>query len=309
MLSYFRKRLLLFMILVLWGISFLTFAQDFDKVQIETVKVAEGAYMLIGAGGNIGVLTGADGVLLVDSQFSQLIEKIKAAIAKINGGPIRFLLNTHWHYDHTYGNELLGKSGAIIVAHENSRKRLIGEQDFPEFNFKQIPSPAAALPMMTFTDSLTLYFNGDEIQAIHIEKAHSDADIAIYFRKANVIHMGDLYFSGGYPFIDVSHGGSVDGMIAAADKILTMIDANTKVIPGHGPLSNSEEVQKYRHMLVTIRDRIAQQIKEGRTLEEVLASKPTADFDKPGEPLIPPEMFVKIVYNSCVARPRSQSFS
>lgn len=300
--SCFRKRLLYLMILVLWGISSLTFAQDFEKVQIETVKVAEGVYMLIGAGGNIGVSTGADGVLLVDSQFAQLIEKIKAAIAKINGGPIRFLFNTNWHYDHAYGNELLGKSGAIIVAHENSRKRLIDEQDFPELNFKQPPSPAAALPAVTFTNSLTLYFNGDEIQAIHIEQAHSDADVAIYFRKANVIHTGDLYFSGGYPFIDVSHGGSVDGMIAAEDKILKMIDANTKVIPGHGPLSNREEVQKFRDMLATVRDRIARQVKEGKTLEEVLASKPTADFDKPGEPLIPPEMFVKIVYNSLSKR-------
>jgi len=150
---------------------------------------------------------------------------------------------------------------------------------------------------VTFKDSLTLHFNGDEIQVIHIENAHSDADIVIYFRKANVIHTGDLYFTILYPYIDVSHGGSIDGMIAAAERIIGMIDENTKIIPGHGPLSSRKELTKYRDMLVTVRDRIKSQIKEGKTLEEVLASKPTADFDKKQIKAVPPEMFVKIIYN------------
>jgi cyclase len=271
-------------------------AQDFEKIQIETVKVAEGIYMLVGGGGNIGVSTGENGVLLIDDQFGQLMEKIRAAITKISGGPIRIVLNTNWHYDHVSGNEILGKSGALIMAHENSRKLMMVEQSFPELNTHLPPYPEAALPVLTFKDFLTLYFNGDEIQVTHIPQAHSDADIVIYFRKANVIHTGDLCFSAGYPFIDVTHGGSTNGMIEAADTIFKMIDANTKLIPGHGPLTNREGLQKFRDMLATIRDRIAKLIQEGKTLEEVLASKPTSDFDKDRKAGMPPDLLVKIIY-------------
>jgi len=225
------------------------------------------------------------------------MEKIKSAIAEINKGAIRIVLNTNWHYDHAYGNEPLGKSGALIIAHENSRMRMTREQKYPDFNMNFPAVPEAALPVVTFKDSLTLHFNGDEIQVTHIENAHSDADIVIYFRKANVIHTGDLYFTVLYPYIDVSHGGSVDGMIRAAEKIIGMTDENTKIIPGHGPLSNREELTRYRDMLVTVRDRIKSQIKQGKTLEEILASKPTADFDKVKAEAVPPEMFVKIIYN------------
>jgi glyoxylase-like metal-dependent hydrolase (beta-lactamase superfamily II) len=286
-----------FLAFVFVTISTFSTAQDFEKVKIETVKVADGIYMLIGSGGNIGVSAGEDGTLLVDTQFSELIEKIKSAIAEISKGPIRIVLNTNWHYDHAYGNEPLGKSGALIIAHENSRMRMTSEQHYPDFNMNIPAFPKDALPVVTFKDSLTLHFNGDEIQVIHIENAHSDADIVTYFREANVIHTGDLYFTILYPFIDVSHGGSIDGMIAAAEKIIGMTDENTKIIPGHGPLSNREELTKYRDMLVTVRDRIKSQIKEGKTLEEVLASKPTSDFDKVQAQAIPPEMFVKIIYN------------
>ena len=297
-----RRRWVYFLFLVLWGIRPLTLAQDFAKVQVETVKVTDNIYMLIGTGGNIGVFAGENGILLVDSQFSQLFEKIKAAITKISEAPVRFLVNTNWHYDHVSGNEPLGKSGAVIIAHENTRKRMTAEQTFPEFNSKQPPSPAAALPVVTFTDSLTLHLNGEDIQLLHVEKAHSDADILIFFGRANVIHTGDLYFSGGYPFIDVSHGGSTDGLIAAADKILKMIDANTKVIPGHGPLSDRAGVEEFKNMLVTVRDRVAKLIKEGKTIDEVLASKPTADFDKVRGQGLPPEMFIKIVYDELSKR-------
>ncbi len=277
-------------------------AQDFSKVEIQTIRVADGIYMLVGAGGNIGVSAGEDGILMIDTQFAELIEKIKSAIAEISRGEIRYVLNTNWHYDHAYGNEPLGKSGALIIAHENTRMRMTSEQNYPDFDMKMPALPEAALPVLTFSDSLTLHFNGEEIQVIHIEKAHSDADIVIYFRKANVIHTGDLYFTVLYPFIDVSHGGSIDGMIAAAERIIGMSDENTKIIPGHGPLSNLEELKTYRDMLVTIRDRIKKQIKEGKTLEEILASKPTADFDKEKPSAIPPEMFVRIVYNDLVKK-------
>ncbi len=278
-------------------ISTFSIAQDFEKIQIQRIKVADGIYMLQGGGGNIGVSAGEDGILLIDTQFAELMEKIRSAIAEVSSGPIRIVLNTNWHYDHTYGNEPLGKSGALIMAHENSRMRMTSEQYFSDFN-QNIPAfPEAALPVVTFKDSLTLHFNGDEIQVFHLANAHSDADIVIYFRKANVIHTGDIYFSVLYPFIDVSHGGSINGMIAAAEKIIGMIDENTKIIPGHGALSDREGLMKYRDMLVTLRDRVKSQIEEGKTLEEVLASKPTADFDKTQARAMPPDVFVRIIYN------------
>ncbi len=277
--------------------SALSAAQDFEKVQIQTIKVTDGIYMLLGLGGNIGVSAGEDGILMVDTQFAELIEKIRSAIAEINKGPIRIVLNTNWHYDHAYGNEPLGKSGALIVAHENTRKRMLAEQNYPDFNMKMPPVPETALPALIFADSLTVHFNGEEIQVTHIENAHSDADIVIYFKNANVIHTGDLYFTVLYPYIDVSHGGSINGMIDAAERIIGMIDKDTKIIPGHGPLSNLEEMKKYHDMMVTIRDRIKKQIEEGKTLEEVIASKPTAEFDKDPMPAVQPDMFVTIVYN------------
>ncbi len=293
------SKILRYFSLVFVSIIFATFSigQDFSKVQIETIKVADGIYMLQGSGGNIGVSVGEDGVLMIDTQFAELIEKIKSAIAEISKGPIRIVLNTNWHYDHAYGNEPLGKSGALIIAHENTRMRMLSEQSFEDFDMTVPVFPEATLPEVTFKDSLTLHFNGDDIQVHHIENAHSDADIAIYFRKANVLHTGDLFFSVLYPYIDVSHGGSIDGMIRASEKILGIVDENTKIIPGHGPLSNREGVKKFRDVLVTLRDRIKTQIKEGKTLEEVLASKPTADFDKEKAQAVPPEMFVKIIYD------------
>jgi len=297
------KTLLLFlgplMLLTLFSASF---AQEFNKVEIKTIKITDTVYMLIGSGGNIGVSVGEDGILLVDDQFAELHEKIKAAISKIHSGPIRFVLNTHWHYDHVEGNELLSKAGALIIAHEDARKRMTVDQYFPFFDFKRSAYPEAALPVMTFTDSITLHLNDEEIHAFHIKNAHSDADIVIFFRKANVIHTGDLYFYGGYPFIDVSHGGSIDGMIAAADIMLEMSDENTKVIPGHGRLSNREELQSYRNMMVTVKERVLQHIKEGKTLEEIIAAKPTADLDKEWSEQMSPEDIVKVIYNDLTKR-------
>ncbi len=287
----------MFLILVSAILSSFSISQDFEKVQIKTLHVADGVYMLVGGGGNIGVSAGEDGILLIDTQFAQLMEKIKEAIAEIGNGPIRIVLNTNWHYDHTYGNEPLGKSGALIIAHENSRRRMTIEQIYPDFDMKFPAFPEAALPELTFDDSITLHFNGDEIQVTHIPNAHSDADIVIHFRKANVVHTGDLFFSVQYPFIDVSHGGSIDGMIGAAERIIGMIDENTKIIPGHGPLSEKDDLIGFRDMLITIRDRIKGQIEEGKTLEEIIASKPTADFDKAPVSSTSPDMFVRIVYN------------
>ncbi len=295
-------RLRYFLLIGLLEICLFGFGQDFEKVQVQTIKVTENIYMLVGGGGNIGVSAGPDGILLIDSQFAQLLEKIKAEIAKINSGPIRIVCNTNWHYDHVSGNEPLAKAGALIIAHENTRRGMASEQNFPEFGQKFPPYPETALPAVTFRESLTLYFNGDEIQVLHIPNAHSDADLVFYFRKANVIHTGDIFFPGMYPFIDVAHGGSVAGVIAGADKIAAMIDSSTKIIPGHGPLSDRQGVLAYRDMLAAVRDRIAKLIQEGKTLEQVLEAKPTADFDKTIAPSIPVEMFVKIVYSDLTKR-------
>lgn len=296
------KKTLLYVAAVAIVIFVSSFAQDFEKVQIKTTKVSDGVYMLTGSGGNIGVSAGNDGVLLVDDQFAELTEKIRAAIAKINGGPIRFVLNTNWHYDHVGGNRPLAEAGCIIIAHDNSRKLMMAEQYHPFFDMRIPPYPEAALPKVTFTESITFHFNGDEIHAFHIENAHSDADIVIYFRKANVIHTGDILFVGGYPFIDIPHGGSIDGMIAAVDRLLGLINDNTKVIPGHGALSDSKGLQEYMEMLVTVKERVELQIKEGKTLEEIIASKPTSDFDKGRNNWMPSEGFVKIVYNDISKR-------
>lgn len=273
-------------------------AQDFEKVQIETVPVAGNISMLIGSGGNIAVSIGEDGILLVDDEFPELVEKIKAAVANLNPGPIRFVLNTNWHYDHADGNKLLAEAGAIVIAHENSRKHMLSEQCAPELDpdFKIPPYPKKALPVITVSNSLTLHFNGDEIRMLYVPNAHSDGDLLFHFVKANVIHTGDLFFSNGFPFINISAGGTVEGMIKAADIILGMCDERTKVIPGHGPLSGPEGVRAFRDLLVSGRDRIAALVKQGKSLDETVASKPVEGLYKGGESWLSSDMFIKIVY-------------
>ena len=284
------------------AIPCLGLSQDFDRVQISSVKAAEGVYMLTGSGGNIGVSAGESGILMIDSQFGQLHDKVKAAMAGIQTGPVRFLLNTNWHYDHALGNELFRKEGATIIAHENSDKRMRSDQVHDVINAKTPAYPSAALPEITFADSLSLHFNGDWIDAIHIPNAHSDADVLYRFRRAKVIHTGDLFFSAGYPYIDIGNGGSIDGMIAAAGRILKLIDDDYKVIPGHGPLSNRKRIQEFSSMLSAVRGRIAKLIKNGKGLEEIIASKPTADLDKSWNGALSPQMFVSLVFRDLSRR-------
>jgi len=273
--------------------------QGLDTVQIRTVKVADGVYMLMGAGGNIGVSAGTNGIVLIDDQFAPLSDKIKTALAAINQGPIRFLLNTHWHGDHTGGNENFAKSGVVIVAHENVRHRMSVEQFIAAFGSKVPPSPETALPIVTFTDAVNFYLNGDSISALHVAAAHTDGDVVIYFRRANVVHMGDTYFNGRYPFIDLSSGGSIDGLVAAVDRVLAMTDQHTKYIPGHGELSGRAELAAYRDMLATVRDRIRKLSRQGKTLAQVKAAKPSAEFDATwGTGFITPERFVEILYDN-----------
>lgn len=271
--------------------------QDFSKVEIKTEKLAEGVWMLTGAGGNIGVSAGADGVFLVDDQYAPLTAKIKAALATISDKPVRFVLNTHWHGDHVGGNENLGKAGVVVVAHDNVRKRMSSEQFIKVFNSKVPPSPAAALPLVTFADSISFHVNGDEVEAFHVPPAHTDGDSFVYFRKANVLHMGDTFFNGLYPFIDLSAGGSIAGMIGACDRGLSTGDASTKVIPGHGPVGSKADLKAFRDMLVASRDAVARLVKAGKTLDEVKAAKPTAALDeKWGKGFLKPDGWVSIVY-------------
>ncbi len=257
-------------------------AQDFDKVQIASIKVADGIYMLKGYGGNVGVSAGDDGVLLIDNQFPQLADKIKAAVAQICRLPIRIVYNTNWHYDHADGNERFAQDGALVVAHENSRAHMLVEQRAPELDsaFKIAPYPKGALPVVTFHDSLTFHFNDDEIQAICLPNAHSDGDLVFRFKNANVIHTGDLFFPNAIPFINFSGGGSIEGMIHASDRILEMTDENTRVIPGHGAISNRDDVRSFRDLLATIRDRLIKLIVSGKTVDEAIASKVLADLYK-----------------------------
>ena len=254
-------------------------AQDFSKVEIRTIKLSDSAYVMEGAGGNLGLSVGADAVFLIDDQFAPLSEKIAAAIAKITPKPVQFILNTHWHGDHTGGNENFARTGAIIVAHENVRKRLSSEQ-FLDFTRRVPPSPEAALPIVTFAGAMSFHVNGDELRVIHVARAHTDGDAIVHFLKSDVVHMGDVYWNGLYPFIDTASGGTVGGMIAACDQVLGMVTDKTRIVAGHGPaVSDKAGLKAYRDMLAAISGRVTKMIDAGRKLEEIVAANPTADFD------------------------------
>jgi len=248
-------------------------------VKIETVNIAPGIYMLVGRGGNIGVTVGRDGAAIIDDQFADMVPKIRAAVALLSETAVKFVINTHLHGDHTGGNDAFGAAGAVIIAHDNVRKRLGSDQVNPSTN-QPIPARArAALPVVTFANSATLHFNDETLEFTHLPNAHTETDIVIRFRNANVVHMGDL-FVGGFPFIDGNTGGTFDGLIRAHETVLASIDDNTRVIRGHGPLGNKAELQAYHDMLVVVRDRIAKLVKSGKTQEQVVAARPTREFEE-----------------------------
>jgi glyoxylase-like metal-dependent hydrolase (beta-lactamase superfamily II) len=264
---------------------------------VVTQLVAPGLWMLVGQGGNVGVSAGEDGTFIVDDQFAPSAPAILAAVQAIRPGTPRFVLNTHWHGDHTGGNESFGTQGAVIVAHDNVRRRMSVEQFNTTFNRRTPPSPAVALPVVTFASEVTLHLNGDDVRLVHVANAHTDGDAIVHFRRANVIHAGDLYFNGNYPFVDVASGGSIRGMIAAADAMLALADENTKIIPGHGPLATARELREYRDMLAAVTERVAAMLREGRPLAEVVAARPTAPYDdKWGRGWFKPDVWVGFVY-------------
>jgi glyoxylase-like metal-dependent hydrolase (beta-lactamase superfamily II) len=273
--------------------------QDFSKVEIQAQPLGGTVYMLTGAGGNIGLSVGDEAVFMVDDQFAPLTPKIKEAIAKLSPKPVKFLLNTHWHFDHTGGNENFGQAGTIIVAHDNVRKRMSVES-FNEFlGMKFKAEPRQALPAVTFAAELTLHVNGEEVRAIHVAPAHTDGDSIVHFARADVIHMGDTFFNKLYPFIDTSSGGRVDGVIAAADRGLKMAGESTKIIPGHGPLAARADLKAYRDMLATVSKRIRAQVKAGKSLAQVIDSKPTAQYDEVwGKGFLNPQRFVEMLYKN-----------
>lgn len=270
---------------------------EFADVKIEVVPIKDGLYMLVGRGGNIGLSTGTDGTFLVDDQFAPLTDRIEAAIRSVTGEGVRFLVNTHFHGDHTGGNENFGKRGTLIVAHENVRRRMSVDQ-FREIlrNDRTPAAPPDALPRITFTDTVTFYWNGEEIRIVHIDHAHTDGDSLIYFVNAGVFHMGDIFFNRHYPFIDVDSGGNVNGMIAAAERVLSLATSDTKIIPGHGALADPDDLRAYRDMLIAVRDKVQTMVNDGRSVDEIVASKPTASFDDPWEGNI--DRFVRGVYYS-----------
>jgi len=268
------------------------------EVTIRAEHVAGSVYVITGRGGNIGLSVGDDGVFMIDDQYAPLTPAIREVIGRLTDQPVRFVLNTHWHGDHVGGNESLGGTGSLIVAHDNVRERMSTDQVMAFWGREVPASPAGALPVVTFTEAVTFHFNNDTIRAIHQPNAHTDGDAVVYFENADVLHMGDIYWNGAYPFIDSGSGGSIRGMIAAVDAVLPRLSPGADVIAGHGPpKSDRAALAAYRDMLATVADRIQAAIDAGKTLEEVQAEAPSAEWDESwGGGFVAPDVWVRMVY-------------
>jgi cyclase len=272
--------------------------RDFSQVVIRPEKLADGLWMLTGVGGNLLVCAGPEGVLLVDAQYGPLAARIRAVADSLSGGgTLRFVVNTHYHGDHVSGDSAMAAAGATIVAHENVRRRMSAPR-FNETSGTTTPaSPARALPVVTFGDSLTFHLGGPDIRVFHLPPGHTDGDAVVWVPAADVIHTGDLLFNGTYPVIDVPAGGSIGGMIRSLDALLPLIGPGTRIVPGHGPLADRAALLRFRGMLETVRDRVAKLVGEGKTLEQVTAAKPLADLDAAwGAGFMKPEAFLRVVY-------------
>lgn len=257
--------------------SFL-YSQNFDSVQIKSTKLTETIYMLEGSGGNIGVLVGNDGIIIIDDQFAPLTEKIKTALSKISDKPVKFVINTHFHGDHAGGNENFGKQGAIILAHDNVRKRLSKDYFFEAFNNTQKATAYEGLPKITFADTVTFHMNGETVHVFYVKNAHTDGDVIIHFKESNIFHCGDVFVRYGFPFIDAGGGGSLDGMIKAIENLIAITNDQSKIIPGHGMMSTKKDLIDYKNMLVTVRTRVADGIKQGKTLQQIADSDPLKGY-------------------------------
>ena len=271
------------------------FAQlpDFSKVEIKVQKVADGVYMLQGAGGNIGVSVGEDGFLMVDDEFAPLAPKIRAALKGIEDMPLRFIINTHYHRDHTGANAEFGKE-ATIIAQENLRKRLAAGTT--RMKRTTPPAPKEALPIITFADEVTVHLNGEDIRAVHIPNAHTDGDSVVFFSHANVVHMGDNFVTYGFPIVDTENGGSVSGMIAGDEKVLSMAPADAKFIPGHGPLSTADDVRKFIQLLKDTRQIVADAVTKKMSLEEMKQKKILAKYDQYGTGNVNTDTWIETLY-------------
>ena len=271
-------------------------AQRFDEVSIETIQVSDHVYMLIGSGGNIGISIGEDGVFVIDDQFAPLTPKIEAAIKRLSDQPIEFLVNTHHHGDHTGGNENMHQLGATIIAHDNVRQRL---ETTPQRDSSMLPKEA--LPIITFNDRMSLYMNGEKIEVIHVDHAHTDGDALLYFTESNVLHTGDTFFKDRYPYIDLKSGGSIKGYISAVKKGLEVIDDNSKIIPGHGDMATKKDYDRFLKMLIEITESIQKDIDQGMSEEQVATNEHhTSTYDKLGygSGFINSESIRRTIYNS-----------
>jgi len=269
--------------------------RDFSGVTIKTTHVAGNIYMLEGSGGNIGVSAGEDGILIVDDQFAPLADKIRAALAEINKGDLQFVLNTHWHGDHVGGNVEFGRE-ASIIAHTNVRTRLSTVQKL--FDRTVEPQPKHGLPVITFDDALSIHFNGEEIHLLHFPHGHTDGDCIVFFKKSNVIHMGDHHFAGMYPFVDLDHGGDVVGMARNVKAVIDKAPPDVKIIPGHGPLSTLDDLKNYHRMLTDTTAFVRKRMDEGKTVEQIKAEGLPSEWDAWGKGFIKPGKWIDTIYKS-----------
>jgi cyclase len=270
--------------------------QDMSKVEIKAEQLAPGVAVLFGAGGNIGVSYGEDGTILIDDQFAPLTDKIQKAVADLGAQPVKFLINTHWHFDHSGGNENLGKAGVVIIAHDNVRVRMAAGANVAGNVIP--PATSAALPVITYADGLKLHLNGEEVRVIHMPAGHTDGDSIIHWTKSNVIHMGDLFMFGiSFPFVDTGSGGDVRGFVTAADKVLAIANDQTKIIPGHGAMATKADLQNHRNMVAGVIAKVEAGIKAGKTLEQIKASRPADGYGIKADGFITADNFVETVYN------------
>ncbi|MBT8138733.1 MAG: MBL fold metallo-hydrolase [Gammaproteobacteria bacterium] len=268
------------------------------KSAITSQKITDDIYMLSGDGGNIGVLIGDDGTFMIDDKFARLSDDIMSSIKKLGGTEPDYLVNTHFHADHTGGNESFGKAGSTIVAHHSVRARLTTKTEIAAFDMVTPPQPKDALPVITFSKDMRLHINGHTLSITHVPAAHTDGDSIVHFVEANVIHTGDVFFNGLFPFIDVTHRGSLGGMISATDKVLSIANAQTKIIPGHGPLASLSDLQDYRNMLATAEKRLSVLKKRGMKAKDIIAAKPLQDMDaKWGNGMFKSDRWIEIIYD------------